>query len=575
MKRFILLMLLLLGLVAVSCSYMPDGAAVSVIVKQEADGNKDVENEVNLGDTDQENVEPDNSQEVDNTVDGNDQENPEENSSLGDDENSISDSETENLSGEDLETDGDADSENQEEKEPAEDTEPILQPSDFPDDEPGLIDIENDSQMLVKERQWSILLYMCGDNNLESAAINDLLEMEKSKIDTDVVSIFALVDRSNSYNTSNQNWTGTRLYKIKTGSSKDSKELISERIDCKNLDLHADVETELDMSSSYVLSSSLSYIMERYPADHYGLIVWGHGTGWRGDINNQLPEEESGSGWKGFAYDETSGTYMTLNQFGTGLKNCLDNKILDFIGFDTCYGGEIEIMYEIKDYAKYGIGTEGLVASDGWNYETLFNQFSEWEELSTENFCNSVVRQFKDSYTGYNRASIAVVNLEVANDYVLAFNNYCAAVADKITNIDIHENIMGVLYDNENCKTEKYTYGRAGYDIYLDVNSIVENLQSYFVSAKNSSDLVNLYSIFKTAAQSLYYLTWASDRATGGLGVYFSTLTQGCYLSTNHPSAYISGKTYNQIQFVKNCTGYVPAAKNGKGLLDKLFYTSF
>lgn len=550
MKKNVLL--ICLSLFCFSCSYIPD-TAVSVVIKPE-------QTEMN-GDSTEVLKEQTNTDE--NTETGNEQE-----KEVPAEESQFQSSETEDENG-NAENSG---NEQEEQNFQPEKVEQDLQPDNIPEKEPEMVDIDNESQVVMKDRQWSILLYMCGDNNLESAAIEDILEIEASKIDTDEVSIFALVDRHQGYNTSNDNWTGTRLYRLKTGIEKNSNSILSERIECPNLGLKTDMSTELDMSSNYVLSGAMSYVMERFPADHYGLIVWGHGTGWRGEVENHIPEDFA---WKGFAYDETSGSYMTLHQFGEGLKKCLFNKSLDFIGFDTCYGGEIEIMYEIKDFAKYAIGSEGLVASSGWNYEKLFNYFYEYDILSPENFCNAAVRQFKESYKDYTRSAIAVINLEAINDYVFAFNNYCAAVADKITSLDVHDKIMGVLYDNEACNTEKYTYGKPGYDIYLDVNSIVENLQNYFVSIKSSTDLIDLYSIFKNSLSTVYKNTWASDRTEAGLGVYFSTLTQGSYLSSTHPAAYISGKTYNQILFVNDCTGYVPASKNGNGLLDKLFYTQF
>lgn len=77
--------------------------------------------------------------------------------------------------------------------------------------------IESSQTFSQDERLWTILIYMCADNNLESAAMNDIFEMECSNLDTNIVNVLLLVDKSASYNSLNDNWSGTKLFKLKTG----------------------------------------------------------------------------------------------------------------------------------------------------------------------------------------------------------------------------------------------------------------------------------------------------------------------------------------------------------------------
>ena len=128
----------------------------------------------------------------------------------------------------------------------------------------------------IKERLWNILIYMSADNNLETAGVEDILEMELSCLDTEVVSVFVLFDRSSAYDTTNDNWSGTRLYKLETGKTNSNRNIVSQEIECSALGLVVGKETELDMSAGYVLEESFSYLMDRYPASNYGLIIWGH-----------------------------------------------------------------------------------------------------------------------------------------------------------------------------------------------------------------------------------------------------------------------------------------------------------
>jgi len=437
---------------------------------------------------------------------------------------------------------------------------------------PEIQDFDGNNVSDVKDRLWTIFVYMSADNQLESAAIEDLCEMQNSIINDEEVTIVALVDRSNRYNTSNGDWTGTKLYRIRTGKKVSTSEILSEELDCRPLGLSVGTDTELEMASNYTLSNALSYVMTKFPAEKYGLVMWGHGTGWR-----DLPGEsaidcsEHKSSFKGFAFDESSGTYMTLKQLGTALKTSLDSNKLNFIGFDTCFSGEIEVAYELRNCAKYFVGSEGLVSSSGWDYKKVFDYFYSSEDLSEENLCKSIVTQFSEQYSCTPRASICAVKTDGLESYLSAFNSFCSTAGKSIKTMKVHDELLGLIYTNPDCPTEKYSYGAAGYDIYLDIESLVDNITSYF----STTILKKLSKNLKTTQDELYVDSWASDRNTGGLGVYFSTYAEGGVLVSNHPSGYISGKIINQIDFVLDCPGYVPAKTTSTGLLDSLFYRDF
>ena len=89
-------------------------------------------------------------------------------------------------------------------------------------------DIEIIEKPSSDEREWAIFVYMSADNNLESAAIADLLEMEKSKLNTNNVTVLVLLDRNPSYDSSNGNWHNTKLYRVKTNNISNTNEILSE-----------------------------------------------------------------------------------------------------------------------------------------------------------------------------------------------------------------------------------------------------------------------------------------------------------------------------------------------------------
>lgn len=440
------------------------------------------------------------------------------------------------------------------------------------DEEIVVVSDEAIEAMPEKKRLWSFLIYMSADNNLESAAVEDMLEMEYSELDTDVYSVFVLMDRSPSYDTSDSNWSGSKLFQLQTARAEDSKMFISTELECADLNLKVGETTELDMSSSYVLSNCLSFVMNEYPAENYGFIMWGHGTGWRCEDSELNSGDCDSCLYKGFAFDETSGSYMTLSQLRDGLEDALEEDKLSFLGFDTCFGASIEVMYELRNCCDYALGSEGLLMSSGWNYKTLFNAFNSSSSYSGEDFSLITMEKFKEWYKDSKASSFSVVKMESMEDYFSAFDNLMAGFADNIYSRSIRDDLMGILYSNTNCETEKFTYGSENSDVYLDIASMIEELSSYFTQ---SSALVELKQTYDEAAEDAIIGSWTYSGKNGGLSVYFSSLADGSLLSVTHPAKYINGKTVQQIDFVTQSQGYVPNIQNDDSFLGKLFYKSF
>lgn len=440
----------------------------------------------------------------------------------------------------------------------------------------------NDSEVIEKEleeidapdfeenenREWSILIYMAADNNLEASAIDDICEMEMSKLNTNNVSVLMLLDRSPLYDSSNGNWTSTKMYRLKTGSSGRQRRIISEEIPCNLLGLPTDSNVELDMASDYVLTNAMDFLYKAYPAENYGLIMWGHGTGWR------CEELEQRSAFnKGFAYDNTSGLYMTLKQLGNSLLDCLQGKRLNFLGFDTCFGGEFEVFYELKSCAEYVVASEGLVSSSGWDYELLFNDFAAKDSKTPVELCHSAIKQFENSYVNKREASIVAVNLnetEKMNERFEVFMKNTVEKLDKCEKSGKFPNIYSDLIKKIGSDCIKFSYGNPGSDVYLDLENLAFTINSFY-EEQNLRDFI-VENPFMKKNMTFVVDSWSSELNISGVGIYFSTLSEGNIFSAKHPNGYIKGKIVNQINFVNENTWYVPSNDKNGSFLDKLFY---
>ena len=222
------------------------------------------------------------------------------------------------------------------------------------------------------KRKWTYIVYMAADNELEGNALRAINELEGADWRGQDVSVLVLLDRNPGYDATDGNWSGTRLYEVRYDSEGVNNTIISERLECGILGLSKGSESELDMSSPYVLKGILEYAKDAYEAEQYGLIVWGHGAGWRGIVK-----------------DETSGgSTMPVSRLGAAVKD----QGLRIIAFDTGFAGNIEVMYELKDTAQYGIGSSGASPAEGWAYRKVFQTFLA-SGKGAEDFCSAAERQ--------------------------------------------------------------------------------------------------------------------------------------------------------------------------------------
>ncbi|GHV77507.1 hypothetical protein AGMMS49942_23280 [Spirochaetia bacterium] len=421
-------------------------------------------------------------------------------------------------------------------------TEPIPEPEPIPE---------------VIPREWTFVVYMAADNNLEAAAIADFNELEGIDLAGQRVSILALLDRGPGYDATNGDWTDTRLYEITTDPGGNNATIISKRLDCPEMGLSAASNTELDMADPLVLSQLLDYAKRVYSADNYGLLVWGHGTGWKGSgtAGGQIPEP-----MKAVAIDDTNGsTYMQLKSFGTAVKN----KGLKVVGFDTCFGALLELAYQIRGDAAYLVGSEGLIPSNGWDYTSLFTSFL-LSSLSPSDFCESAIDQFSAQYSGTLNAAISMIDLAEIDNLVDTFEDFSLVLTAAITagnKTTVRDAIL------TGSTIERY-YDTPPSDLYIDIESFGEAMSGLL-----SVDASALQGALDSAVPKSWPKKGSADRHK--LGIYVIGLTGVGVPMGSHDPGYIKGSSsMGKSAFVERSNYWVPHFNPAPptSVLDKLFY---
>lgn len=455
------------------------------------------------------------------------------------------DNETETGTETDTDNETETGTETENETDPNEGTETSDQTDLQGEQEPEPIPELDPMPELPEPAKLTLVVYMAADNDLESYAISNLKAMEHA--DFKNMNVLVLLDRAEGFDETNGDWTDTRLFEL-VHDETDGNIITSRRISCPLLGLSNRVETELDMANPSVLWNLLTFAKNNYESDKYALIIWGHGTGWR---YSSLEGGGSTEGYRAVAVDDRTGSYMSVHDMGRALKGqgyCV-------VGFDTCFGGVFENVYEIKNYADYTVASPGITPSGGWNYTRLL------EDLSASNFHSKTIA---DAMASCSEVNVTVFNNIKLNTLMNDIESFSQALSGTITSASTRSTVYDKLL-----RTKSYSYTQYPCDMYLDIYSVAAGY-------KNSS-VRTLAAAADRLMKSVNSAAYSSKTDNAEIGIHFIPKTGPNTTAVSHSSDYIKDSdNSDQCQFIKESMWWVPTRGGESGsLLDRLFYEIF
>ncbi len=225
---------------------------------------------------------------------------------------------------------------------------------------------------------WTILVYMAADNNLELAGLLDLNEMEAAG-SSERVNVIVQIDRALGETSIDGDWTDTRRYRI-LGDS-DRTLLNSEPLQSLG---------EQNMGDPQALADFISWGIQSFPANRYALIVWGHGAGWRGVA------------YDGDAPGLDGGDHLSLPDLAGGLAQGLSAAgvpALDVIGFSASLMGQLDVLQTVRPFTRYAVGSEELTPGQGWDYESLLRNLYANPAVDGRSLATLMVNDYLNFYT--------------------------------------------------------------------------------------------------------------------------------------------------------------------------------
>ncbi len=105
------------------------------------------------------------------------------------------------------------------------------------------------------------------------------------------------------------------------------------------------------------------------PAEDYGLVLWGHGTGWIEDGIN----EYDGSAVHTYSYGSEQNNKWKMNV--TTLADVLEGRGFSFVYFDCCYMASVEVIYQLRHVAPQIVAYPTEILAWGMPYDRNVKHF--------------------------------------------------------------------------------------------------------------------------------------------------------------------------------------------------------
>jgi len=244
-------------------------------------------------------------------------------------------------------------------------------------------------------KDWTILHYGAGDNDLGKYTLGNLNEMEEVG-SGDNVNIVAQFDFKGS---------GCTRYYI----TRDDNPVLMTSPVIEKLG-------KVNMADPEQLSQFIAFGMKKYPARHYMLILDSHGNA-----------------WKGLSLEESSNGRMTLPVLRRSIEKAEQESgaRLDILAFDACLMASTETAYEMRNTASYMIASEQISGYKAWPYDDILREaFEKGGDVSPLEFARIAVE--KSSCVKEDMITMSAVDLNRMRDVADASQ----ALADRILKTD-------------------------------------------------------------------------------------------------------------------------------------------
>lgn len=286
-------------------------------------------------------------------------------------------------------------------------------------------------------REWTVMVYMAGDNNLDNQGMPDLYEMKRAG-STDEVAILAQFDRAGTNKP-------THRYFLKhwgePGHDKVFKDIV-------------DTLPEGNTGSPDELTDFIRWGIDFAPAEKYMVIIWAHGTGaydediyYSDDDTMRSNIKRHGVFRPAFANQKVAIENAHTSIIADGLstedppllmtaiapddtnKDLLDNvelknalnavgQQIDILGMDACLMSMAEVCYQVRESVTFTVASEAEQDLDGWPYEGFLSRLVDDPTMSPRQLAETIVNEYEMKYGEVEDAAATLAACDIRSPLI-------------------------------------------------------------------------------------------------------------------------------------------------------------
>jgi len=424
------------------------------------------------------------------------------------------------------------------------------------------------------QAEWTIMVYVNGDNNLERAAIEDFNQMSKIG-SSDEVNIIVQMDLIGVY--SNIGWSDTRRFRITKDMDPADDSAPKEKIG------------EANMGAPETLSDFVKWGKASFPAKKYGLIIWDHGQGWRlylathqvatsatdlidsiesihqntASQDSQVTDgvvhilahdpfrSNSNNPFKSCSNDETSNDELYNREIQDELTTLLAGQKLEVLGFDACLMGMIETAFAMRNIANNLVASEELEPNAGWDYANWIERVVANPAADGGKLAEIFVDSYQNSYGMHSAQTLSATKLSEYDDVARKISDFATSLTKKLPT-----ELKAIKAARQQCAMyAPNPYDEAppkDYFFHIDIiqfcDRINENTQD--------SELKTKATTVKNAVAEIVFKNYAGTQRKGnfgsnGLAIYFPASNAQYKSDVFEQGGYKKGNKLYPVEFVE------------------------
>ena len=266
---------------------------------------------------------------------------------------------------------------------------------------------QNQAQKPAEPTSWTFMVYMDGDNDLEPNGIDNFLWMSSvgSSSEVSIVVQFDRIRLPMFDDKRYEDWTSAKRYYVTKDMTPVSGDALSDL-------------GEINMGDPQALIDFVQWSASNYPADHYALVIWDHGSGWK-PKKIQLSTDFT-NGFDGLTMQELQSALSTLTDNGA--------QPLDLIIFDACMMAMIEVDNQLLPFSLVRVASEAPVPSQALPYNEILSLLTATPSMTSTELGEVIVQEYYDYYQNYTLSALPLGN--AYNSLNLAVDNFALALID-------------------------------------------------------------------------------------------------------------------------------------------------